>query len=48
MIKGILGLIVVSDTMNDDVAVKMTDIVALNQEVEVQAVALPAPVQVAA
>lgn len=32
MIKGPLGLLVVSDTMNDDMAVKHTDLVALTKQ----------------
>ena len=32
MIKGPLGLLVVSDTMNDNMAVKHTDLVALHKE----------------
>jgi hypothetical protein len=35
MIKGPLGLIVVSDTMNDKVCVKYTDLVLVSQEEQI-------------
>jgi hypothetical protein len=35
MIKGPLGLLVVSDTMNDAVCVQYTDLVLVSQEAEV-------------
>ena len=35
MIKGPLGLLVVSDTMNDETCVKYTDLVLVSQETEI-------------